>query len=136
MGDRVVIDGPCMSACTLVWSVVPNNRICVTRRAVLGFHVARSIDRHNRLHIEAEATEHMLEPYPMPVRDWIVRHGGFDVTPGTARARIGPILSRLPMKALAVYLSIKDSYQSPTDERSGLEGRSLAGKSPPKSTQT
>jgi hypothetical protein len=48
-GDRVVIDGPCMSACTLVLSVVPNDRICVTRRAVLGFHAARSIDRHNRL---------------------------------------------------------------------------------------
>jgi hypothetical protein len=30
-GDRVVIDGPCMSACTLVLSVVPNDRICVTR---------------------------------------------------------------------------------------------------------
>jgi hypothetical protein len=39
-GQRVVIDGPCMSACTLVLSVVPNDRICVTRRAVLGFHAA------------------------------------------------------------------------------------------------
>src|SRR3984885_11922573 len=75
-GDRVVIDGPCLSACTLVLSVVPNNRICVTRRAVLGFHAARSIDRHNRLHAEPEATEHMLESYPIPVRDWINRHGG------------------------------------------------------------
>ena len=76
MGDRVVIDGPCMSACTLVLSVVPNDRICVTRRAVLGFHAARSIDRHNRQHAEPEATEHMLESYPMPVRDWVRQHGG------------------------------------------------------------
>jgi hypothetical protein len=60
----------------LVLSVVPNDRICVTRRAVLGFHAARSIDRHNRLHAEPEATERMLESYPMPVRDWILRHGG------------------------------------------------------------
>src|SRR6202789_1109637 len=59
MGDRVVIDGPCMSACTLVLSVGPNDGICVTRRAVLGFHAARSIDPHNRLHAEPEATEHM-----------------------------------------------------------------------------
>ena len=43
-GQRVVIDGPCMSACTLVLSVVPNDRICVTRRAVLGFHAARSME--------------------------------------------------------------------------------------------
>ena len=35
-GERVVIDGPCLSACTLVLSVVPEDRICVTRRAVLG----------------------------------------------------------------------------------------------------
>jgi hypothetical protein len=75
-GDRVVIDGPCLSACTLVLSVVPNNRICVTRRAVLGFHAARSIDRHNHLHAEPEATEHMLKSYPIPVRDWIGQHGG------------------------------------------------------------
>jgi hypothetical protein len=75
-GDRVVMDGPCLSACTLVLSVVPNNRICVTHRAVLGFHAARSIDRHNRLHAEPEATERMLESYPIPVRDWIHRHGG------------------------------------------------------------
>jgi hypothetical protein len=75
-GDRVVIDGPCLSACTLVLSIVPNNRVCVTRRAVLGFHAARSMDRHNHLHAEPEATERMLESYPIPVRDWINRHGG------------------------------------------------------------
>src|SRR3981081_550232 len=44
-GERVVIDGPCLSACTLVLSVVPDDRICVTRRAILGFHAARSIDQ-------------------------------------------------------------------------------------------
>src|SRR5262245_48905704 len=37
-GERVVIDGPCLSACTLVLMTVPGDRICVTRRAVLGFH--------------------------------------------------------------------------------------------------
>src|SRR4249920_3472753 len=35
--ERVIIDGPCLSACTLVLSTIPRNRICVTRRAVLGF---------------------------------------------------------------------------------------------------
>src|SRR6476660_6511809 len=40
-GERVVIDGPCLSACTLVLVTIPRNRICVTRRAVLGFHAAR-----------------------------------------------------------------------------------------------
>jgi hypothetical protein len=75
-GERVVIDGPCLSACTLVLSMVPNNRICVTRRAILGFHAARSMDRRGRLYAEPEASQLVLEAYPSPVRDWIRRHGG------------------------------------------------------------
>src|ERR1700749_5333386 len=75
-GEIVVIDGPCLSACTLVLSVVPNDRICVTRRAVLGFHAARSIDRRGRLHAEPEASEAVLEAYPGPARDWIRCRGG------------------------------------------------------------
>jgi hypothetical protein len=75
-GERVVIDGPCLSACTLVLSVVPNDRICVTRRAVLGFHGARSMDRRGRLYAEPEASELVLEAYPSPVRNWISRRGG------------------------------------------------------------
>jgi len=63
-GERVVIDGPCLSACTLVLSMVPNNRICVTRRAVLGFHAARSIDRRGRMYAEPEASELVLGPTP------------------------------------------------------------------------
>ena len=39
-GERVVIDGACLSACTLVLGIVPRNRICVTRKAMLGFHAA------------------------------------------------------------------------------------------------
>jgi len=75
-GERVVIDGPCLSACTLVLSMVPNNRICVTRRAILGFHAARSMGRRGRLYAEPEASEYVLEAYPTPIRDWIRRHGG------------------------------------------------------------
>ena len=75
-GERVVIDGPCLSACTLVLSTVPNNRICVTRRAVLGFHAAGSIDRRGRMYAEPEASELVLEAYPAPIRDWIRRRGG------------------------------------------------------------
>jgi len=75
-GERVVIDGPCMSACTLVLSIVPSERICVTRRAVLGFHAARSVDNRGRVYAEPEASRLVLEAYPGPVRDWIVNHGG------------------------------------------------------------
>ena len=75
-GEDVVIDGPCLSACTLVLSVVPSDRICVTRRAVLGFHAARSIDRRGRLYAEPEASRLVLAAYPAPIRGWIQRRGG------------------------------------------------------------
>src|SRR3954471_8132495 len=75
-GERVVIGGPCLSACTLVLSTVPTERICVTRRAVLGFHAARSMDARGRLYAEPEASQAVLEAYPAPVRGWISRRGG------------------------------------------------------------
>jgi hypothetical protein len=75
-GERVVIDGPCLSACTLVLSMVPGERICVTKRAVLGFHAARSMDQRGRSYAEPEASAVVLAAYPAAVRDWISRHGG------------------------------------------------------------
>jgi hypothetical protein len=75
-GERVVIDGPCLSACTLVLDVVPEDRICVTKRAVLGFHAARSVDRRGRFYAEPEASKLVLRAYPDPVRAWIERRGG------------------------------------------------------------
>jgi hypothetical protein len=75
-GERVVIDGPCLSACTLVLSTVPSERICVTRRAVLGFHAARSIDQRGRMYAEPEASQAVLQAYPAAVRGWISRRGG------------------------------------------------------------
>ena len=75
-GERVVIDGPCLSACTLVLSMIPSERICVTRRAIFGFHAARSIDRRGKTYAEPEASQLVLEAYPAPVRIWIQRRGG------------------------------------------------------------
>ena len=75
-GERVVIDGPCLSACTLVLDLVPSNRICVTRRAILGFHAARSVDQQGRMFAEPEASKIVQEAYPAAVRDWIIRRGG------------------------------------------------------------
>jgi hypothetical protein len=74
-GERVVIDGPCLSACTLVLMTVPTERICVTRRAVLGFHAARSIDRRGRIYAEPEASRAVEAAYPEPVRAWMRRGG-------------------------------------------------------------
>src|SRR6195256_1975097 len=74
-GERVVIDGPCLSACTLVLSMVPQNRICATRRAILGFHAARSIDRQGRMYAEPGASELVLGGYPAAGRGWVCPRG-------------------------------------------------------------
>jgi hypothetical protein len=75
-GERVVIDGPCLSACTLLLSTIPNNRICVTSRAVLGFHAARAVDAYGRIYAAPDATQVVVATYPPAVRAWIRRRGG------------------------------------------------------------
>ena len=77
-GDRVVIDGICNSACTLVLGIVPPNRICVTPKASLGFHEAY-FDKSWTFGIRVTSyagTVDMVSYYPQPVRDWIRQHGG------------------------------------------------------------
>ena len=75
-GERVIIDGPCLSACTLVLSTIPRKRICVTSRAVLGFHAPALIDEKGHVYRSREATKAVIATYPPSVQAWIKRHGG------------------------------------------------------------
>jgi hypothetical protein len=75
-GQRVVIDGPCLSACTLVLSTVPKDRICTTRRAVLGFHAPYLPGQKGKARTVPAATRTLTKLYPAPVQEWIKRRGG------------------------------------------------------------
>jgi hypothetical protein len=76
-GERIIIDGPCYSACTLVLGMIPNDRICVTRRAVLGFHGARVFDRSGKEYrVPASLNAKVAAAYPEPVQQWIAQRGG------------------------------------------------------------
>jgi hypothetical protein len=76
-GERVVIDGPCLSACTLLTGIVPRNHVCVTKRAVLGFHAASYYDDVTRSLAPTRAgTRRLMRLYPHEIRSWIDRHGG------------------------------------------------------------
>jgi hypothetical protein len=75
-GERVVIDGLCLSACTLVLGLVPRDRICVTRRAMLGFHAAWMPGPEGRPVHSAVGTQALWEMYPQHVRRWINSRGG------------------------------------------------------------
>ena len=74
-GSRVMIDGTCLSACTLVLGTVPRERICVTPRANLGFHAAWNLVRGRSVYSE-EGTRLLWEIYPTQIRNWIRRKGG------------------------------------------------------------
>jgi hypothetical protein len=76
-GERVVIDGPCLSACTLLVGIIPKQRICVTERAVLGFHAASYYDDASRSLVPTRAGSRVvMRLYPAEIRGWIDRHGG------------------------------------------------------------
>lgn len=94
-GERVIIDGICNSACTLVLGIVPNNRICVTPRASLGFHQAY-YDKAYTFGIRVtsvEGTSDLMAYYPPPVKDWIRRNGG--LTPEMKKIKNGADLWRI-----------------------------------------
>ena len=74
--ERVIIDGPCLSACTMVLGVIPRERICVTARARLGFHAAWHPGDDGRPVTSRAATRLLMEIYPDQVRSWISRRGG------------------------------------------------------------
>jgi hypothetical protein len=76
-GQRVVIDGPCLSACTLLTGIIPRDRICVTSRAMLGFHAASYYDDESRQFVPTRSGSRVVMGlYPPPIRNWIERHGG------------------------------------------------------------
>jgi len=75
-GERVIIAGPCLSACNLVLGVIPRDRICVTSRARLGFHAAWHPDEGGHPVTSRAATKLLMDIYPRHVRSWINDRGG------------------------------------------------------------
>ena len=72
----VIIDGFCASACTIVLGTVPHGKICVTSRAMLGFHAAWDPGSNGREITNPQATQTLYSIYPFEVRRWIDQHGG------------------------------------------------------------
>src|SRR5215471_15499974 len=75
-GERVVVDGNCLSACTLVLGLVPRERICATHRARFGFHAAWMPDHDGKAVTSPLGTQALWNIYPASVRRWISAHGG------------------------------------------------------------
>ena len=86
-GEQVVIDGKCLSACTMVLGILPREQVCVTHNAVLGFHAAWNYNGHGRRVTSAVATQALIDIYPPPIRSWLARRGGLSPTMKFLRGR-------------------------------------------------
>jgi hypothetical protein len=75
-GEQVVIDGACLSACTLVVGMLPHGKVCATPRAVLGFHAAWRPGSDGSKATSPVATQAMMDIYPANLREWISQRGG------------------------------------------------------------
>ena len=75
-GENVVVDGNCLSACTLVLGLVPREKICATQHARFGFHAAWMPDNDGRPVTSPLGTQALWDIYPPSVRRWISSHGG------------------------------------------------------------
>jgi hypothetical protein len=75
-GERVVIDGVCASACTMLLGTIPRNRICITPQAVLEFHSAWDPTPSGGQVVSSAGNQILWSTYPAEVRKWITRHGG------------------------------------------------------------
>jgi hypothetical protein len=127
-GERVIIDGVCLSACTIVVGMIPPERLCATRNAVLGFHAAWFPDDDGRMIPSREATQVLMKFYPPNLRHWIARRGG-----------LTPKLMLLQGRELAAIVApcdatiAADRGQRPAEERSN--GRAPAAIAAPPSAE-
>jgi hypothetical protein len=74
--ERIIIDGQCLSACTLAVGLVPKEQVCATPKAVLGFHAAWTPTPYGGRSVNFGATQHMMNIYPSDLQGWINSHGG------------------------------------------------------------
>lgn len=75
-GENVVVDGDCVSACTLLLGYIPKDRICVTRKARFGFHSAWKPGLLGFHTFNAAGTAILFSRYPVEIQNWLVQSGG------------------------------------------------------------
>ena len=77
--ELVVIDGFCISACTLVTGMIRPERLCATPFARLAFHSAAFLNpKTGERRFAREGTRIMWHTYPPRVRELLLRRGWQD----------------------------------------------------------
>jgi hypothetical protein len=108
-GELVVVDGSCLSACTLVLGLIPHGKICATRRARFGFHVAWMQNMDGNLVPSPIGTQKLWSIYPASIQRWINQHGGLSrkmiFLEGRSLDGIVPTCDRQTLRALLLQQS-------------------------------
>ncbi len=71
----VVVDGYCGSSCTMAIGMIKRQNLCVTQKAVFGFHGAWVMSVFGKQELRSQ-THLMTEQYTDDVRAWIDAKGG------------------------------------------------------------
>src|SRR5262249_44536029 len=82
-GNNIEIRGVCPSACTLVLSYIPKERLCLHKTAQFWFHHSQMF---NGMVTEEtiKSSRAMYDSYPQDIRGWLEQKGGFEKMPRRA----------------------------------------------------
>jgi hypothetical protein len=75
-GAAVEMRSGCWSACTLITSYLPKDRLCFAPGAFLAFHAA--FEDPNIRQRSERATRVMFDSYPREIKRWIEANGGYE----------------------------------------------------------
>lgn len=80
-GGYVVIDGDCVSACTLAVGMIRADKLCMTPAARLGFHSAFVVKASGKREFSPESTADLWAHYPEGVKRLLRTRGWYGNTP-------------------------------------------------------
>lgn len=74
-GGKVIVDGPCISACTLIFTQIEPENVCITKRAIFGFHSASTVSPLTGREFSPDGTGMMWFSYPDYVQQFLIGKG-------------------------------------------------------------
>jgi hypothetical protein len=86
-GERFIIDGLCISACTFITGFIEKRNVCTTERGYLVFHSASYLYANGMRSHSEEGTRLMWRIYPKEVRQALIERG-WDASDGQEQAEL------------------------------------------------
>lgn len=118
-GEKIVVDGPCYSSCTLTLVLADKGLMCATPRAFFAFHRAYSGKKGTEAYEDDGGwTDVMMTQLPKSVSSWLSEHGG--ITHAWKTLAGSDMEARVPMcPAGTVEPNGEDHVLAPAKKRRG-----------------